>query len=456
MLPPLESQGYITTYSPCGDPAVSTLQERDFDVVLLCACYTGPKGLYVLSRARALQLDAQFIVLTDDKSIETAVTGMKLGALDYLMKPVNIEELLIRVERAVREKEMQREVARLRRREKRVNPAGIVGTSPGIQRVIDLVERVGPTNSSVLVLGETGVGKELVARALHELSPRNKKRFVPVSCSALPENLLESELFGHVRGSFTGAVSNRRGLFEEAEGGTVFLDEIEALSPAMQSKLLRVVEERTVQRIGAGHDVPVDFRLIAASNRDLEKMVEHGEFREDLYYRLNVFPIQVPPLRDRPDDVPLLVMHFRDRFVADNGRDYPQFAPAAIMSMAHHEWPGNVRQLRNFVERTLIMCSGKGETVIDLPDENGLGDEQFLARPAAEEWDLKRLESEYIAVVLERTGGNRNRAARILGIDRRTLYRKIRDLQTALPTYWALSAEIAHEASHLLGLTRII
>jgi DNA-binding NtrC family response regulator len=450
LLPPLERQGYSTTYSACGEPAVNTLRDQHFHVVLLCACYEGPKGLYVLTRVRALQLDAQFIVLTDDKCVATAVTAMKLGAFDYLIKPVNVDELLIRVERALQASENQREVARLRRHAKRINPAGIVGTSAAIRRVIDLVERVGPTNSSVLVLGQTGTGKELVARALHELSPRKERRFVPVSCSALPENLLESELFGHVRGSFTGAVSNRRGLFEEAEGGSVFLDEIESLSLGMQSKLLRVVEERTVQRVGASHDIPVDFRLIAASNRDLGEMVERGEFRDDLYYRLNVFPIHVPPLSERPDDIPLLVLHFRERFAENNEFKCPQFSPSAVMSLARYDWPGNVRQLRNYVERTLIMCAGKNEIVIEPPEASEGVNGNFLARPALEEWNLKRLEMEYIAVVLEATDGNRNRAARILGIDRRTLYRKIRELQSALPAYWAFSAELAFIQSIVL------
>ncbi|UCF20020.1 MAG: sigma-54-dependent Fis family transcriptional regulator [Gemmatimonadota bacterium] len=424
---PLERQRYVVDYSPCGPQAVEALLASRYDVVILCACGIGPKGLFVLSSVRALQLDAQFIVMTDDHSAHTAVEAMKLGAFDYLVKPVNVDEMLLRVERALESNRLEREVRGLRREVRGRNPAGIIGASAGIRRVIELVEQVAPTAASVLITGETGTGKELAARAVHELSPRSECRFVPVSCASLPETLLESELFGHVRGSFTGAVANRRGLFEEAAGGTAFLDEIEALSCSLQPKLLRVIEERVVQRIGANRETPVDFRLIAASNAKLESRVEEGRFRDDLFHRLNVFPICLPPLRERPEDIPLLAIHFRDLFAKRAGLPALDITEKAMGQLMAHDWPGNIRELRNCIERGLILCAKKDSLDIDLPYERDES-RSFLHVPLSQEWSLSRLADEYTRAVVEHTEGHRNRAARILGIDRRTLYRKIREL----------------------------
>ncbi len=426
----LESEGYAVAAAPCGDPAIHALQRGVYDVVLLCACMPGEDGLFVMLRARELQLDAQFIVLSEDNEIDTAVRAMQLGAADYVQRPLNLTELSMRVERALERGVINRELVHLRRRANIDRFAGIVGRSDAMRRMFDLIERVAPTRSSVLITGETGTGKELVARAIHELSPRRNKPWVPVSCSAVPEHLIESELFGHTRGSFTGAVTERRGLFEDAGGGTVFLDEIDALPLAMQSKLLRVVEERTIQRIGASHDIAVDFRLIAASNQDLAAQVHEGAFREDLYYRLNVFPIVLPPLRERRSDIPILAAHFRDAAAKTTGLDPLEFPPAMLRRMEQHDWPGNVRELRNYVERSLILSAGRAG-LEPLPLHNGSnGVGPRLETAVDERWSLERLEQEYIRVVLEHTRGNRNRAARFLGIDRRTLYRRIRELQS--------------------------
>lgn len=425
----LERQGYSVSYSPCGDPAIEALLAGRYDVVILCACAVGSKGLFVLDSSRGLQLDAQFIVLTDDGSVATAVEAMKLGAYDYLIKPVNTDELLIRVERSMECDRMKREIRSLRREVRGRNPAGIVGASAVMRKVLDLVEQVAPTAASVLITGETGTGKELVARAVHELSPRRDGRFVPVSCSALPETLLESELFGHVKGSFTGAVTNRRGLFEETAGGTAFLDEIEALAYPLQAKLLRVVEERTIQRVGANHFIPLDFRLVAASNADLEAKVEEGSFRDDLYHRLNVFPIHVPPLRERRQDIPLLVMHFRDLFARRAGLPALDIPEKTMERLMAYDWRGNIRELRNCVERGLILGAKRGALEIELPGEP-VESRSFLSLPLSQEWSLNRLAEEYTKAVVEHTGGHRNRAASILGIDRRTLYRKIRELSS--------------------------
>ena len=425
----LEAEGYSVATVSCGDPAVLALQRNSYDVVLLCACRPGEEGLFVLLRARELQLDAQFIVLAEDSELDTAVRAMQLGAADYVQRPLNLREISLRVARALERGIVNRELVHLRRQANIDKYAGIVGRSEPMRRVFDLIERVATTRSSVLITGETGTGKELVARAIHDLSPRRLKPWVPVSCSAVPEHLIESELFGHTRGSFTGAVTERRGLFEDAGGGTVFLDEIDALPIAMQAKLLRVVEERTIQRIGASHDIAVDFRLIAASNRDLAAQVNEGAFREDLYYRLNVFPIHLPPLCERRSDIPILAAHFRNRAAEASGLDPLEFSPGMLHRMEQYDWPGNVRELRNYIERSLILSAGK-DRLEPLPLYNGTnGGGPRLETAVDERWSLDRLESEYIRVVLEHTRGNRNRAARFLGIDRRTLYRRIRQIQ---------------------------
>jgi len=425
----LEVEGYAVFAACCGDPAIQALQRGLYDVVLLCACKPGEDGLFVLLRARELQLDAQFIVLAEDSELDTAVRAMQLGAADYVQRPLNLGELSLRIARALERGVINRELVHLRRHVRLDNFAGIVGRSEPMRRVFDLIERVAPMRASVLITGDTGTGKELAARAIHELSPRRLKPWVPVSCSAVPEHLIESELFGHTRGSFTGAVTERRGLFEDAGGGTVFLDEIDALPVPMQAKLLRVVEERTIQRIGASHDIAVDFRLIAASNRDLAVQVNEGAFREDLYYRLNVFPIHLPPLLERRSDIPILAAYFRDMAAKATGLDPLEFAPGMLGRMEQYDWPGNVRELRNYIERSLILSAGK-DVLAPLPLHNGAnGGGPRLESAVDERWSLDRLESEYIRVVLEHTRGNRNRAARFLGIDRRTLYRRIRALQ---------------------------
>ncbi len=426
----IRAEGYAVETSLCGAPALPALQAQMFDVVLLCACKPGEEGLFVLLRAREMQIHAQFIVLGEDGAVETAVRAMQLGAADYVMRPINVQELLVRIERALERSIIHRELAHLRRRAELDSFSGIVGQSEAMKRVFDLIERVAPTRASVLVTGETGTGKELVARAIHDLSPRHQRPWVPVSCSAVPEHLIESELFGHTRGSFTGAVAERRGLIEDAAGGTVFLDEIDSLPLPTQGKLLRVVEERTIQRIGAHHNIPVNFRLIAASNRDLPGQVEEGAFREDLYYRLNVFPVHLPALRERRSDIPILAIHFQDQAAKATGLDPLDIPWELLQRLERYDWPGNVRELRNYIERCLIVSAGK-RTMQGLP-LSGKGNADAgprLESAIDERWSLERLEEEYIRVVLRHTQGNRNRAAQFLGVDRRTLYRRIRQLE---------------------------
>ncbi len=425
----LEDEGYRVEAVVSGEEALEALDERLYNVVLLDLNLPGMHGLNVLSAAPSVQTDAQFIVMTAFGSVDTAVEAMKLGAFDYINKPFRTEELLLTLERAEEEADLRREVAQLRARVSGDATKRIIGKAPAMQRVFDLVERVAPTRASVLVVGETGTGKELVARSIHDMSDRSRKPFVAVNCSALPETLLETELFGHMKGSFTGAVQSKRGLFESAAGGTLFLDEISAVSPAIQVKLLRVLQERTIQPVGGREPIPVDFRLIAATNEDLAEHVERGTFREDLYYRLNVFPIRVPALRERREDIPVLANYFRVRFGEENGLEPPPLLPDTLSRMISYDWPGNVRELENFIERALIMHAGARSIPFEpqgTPWTSKSGHRDMIDRAREEQWDLERLEQEYILDVLDETHWHQGEAAKILGINRRTLYRKLK------------------------------
>jgi two-component system, NtrC family, response regulator PilR len=441
----LSRDGYTVEAVDTGEAALTHLSRELFDLVLLDLNLPGVDGMYVLSAAPALQTDAQFIVMTAFGSVDTAVEAMKLGALDYINKPFQTDELLLVLERAMHHKQA--------RREAKPRPVGrtgvfarIIGDSAPMQRVFEMVERVAPLRTSVLITGDTGTGKELIARAIHDLSPRAQAAFVPVNCSALPESLLESELFGHVKGSFTGAVANKRGLIEEASGGTIFLDEIATLSPAIQVKLLRLLQERQIKRIGGNHTTTVDFRLVAATNLDLGEEVEAGHFRADLHYRLNVFPIRLPSLLERRRDIPLLVQHFAERFSRENGLPAPVFTPETLARMMEYAWPGNIRELENFVERALIMHAGSPTVPFDAPLTTKPGswedtaDGDLLEVADEEQWSLGRLERNHICCILRRTGGHRANAARILGLHPRTLSRKLRqyDKEGVLPPDLAL------------------
>lgn len=423
----LREEGFRVSTVASGEAALKRLESTLFDVVLLDLNLPGMHGLNVLSAAPATQTDAQFIVMTAFGSVDTAVEAMKLGAFDYINKPFRTEELLLTLRRAVEETELRREVARLRARSRDSTRSRIIGKTPAMRRVFDLIERVAPTRANVLIIGETGTGKELVARAVHEASGRARRPFIPVNCSALAETLLESELFGHVKGAFTGAVQSRRGLVESAQGGTLFLDEVSTIPASTQVKLLRVLQERRVTPVGGTESLPVDFRLVSATNEDLEPRVQEGSFREDLYYRMNVFPIRVPPLRERQEDIPLLANAFRLRFAEENGMEAPPILPETLSRMMTYGWPGNVRELENAIERGLILHHGARS----LPFEptggpTGRGDRSLLERGEQEEWSLDRLEREYILEVLDSEGWHQGKAADRLGINRRTLYRKLK------------------------------
>jgi DNA-binding NtrC family response regulator len=423
----LDEEGFEVRRVGSGDEALRRLEAELFDVVLLDLNLPGMHGLNVLSAAPVTQTDAQFVVMTAFGSVGTAVEAMKLGAFDYLSKPFRTEELLLTLNRAIEETEVRRELARFRTRAPDGVRARIIGKSQAIERVFSLIERVAPTRATVLIIGETGTGKELVARALHDVSDRSRKPFIPVNCSALTETLLESELFGHQRGAFTGAIQSKRGVFEAAKGGTLFLDEVSTLAPSTQVKLLRVLQERKVTPVGSTDQVPVDFRLVAATNEDLTELVGDGRFREDLFYRLNVFPIQVPPLRDRKDDIPILANAFRLRFAEEHGLEPPPILRETLSRMMAHDWPGNVRELENAIERSMILHVGAKALPFEPPaagaTNRGGGDR--LTRARQEKWDLERLEREHILAVLEDVGWHQAQAADVLGINRRTLYRKL-------------------------------
>jgi DNA-binding NtrC family response regulator len=364
------------------------------------------------------------VILTAFATMETAIAAIRSGAYDYLSKPFRVDEIKLVVRRALEAQRLLRENRQYRQElRERYRPENLVGQSPPMVAVYKQVARVATLDTTVLVLGETGTGKELVARALHYASPRAERPFVVVDCTALPETLFESELFGHERGAFTGADTARRGLLETAEGGTCLLDEIGDLSAALQAKLLRVLQERAIRRVGGHATIPIDVRVIAATNRDLTKQVADGAFRDDLYYRLNVVTITVPPLRERRDDIPLLAQHFLEKYARATGRPIQGLAPATVDTLLAWHWPGNVRELEHAIERAVALAASGLLLPDDLPPEiRGGGRDRGL--PAGT-MTLEALKRWYVARVLEETGGNKVRAAELLGIDRRTLYRML-------------------------------
>ncbi|MDK2972662.1 MAG: hypothetical protein PWP23_2417 [Candidatus Sumerlaeota bacterium] len=413
-----------------GEEAIHLLNSDDIDVVVTDLRMDGIDGLGVLRHALAMNPAPAVIVLTAHGTIESAVDALKEGAFDYLTKPVNVKELRVLVEKAAEHRRLLRENFELRQQiDKRFGIEGMVGDSPEMQQLYQMIRQVGPTKATVLVQGESGTGKELVARALHQMSPRAKKDFVPVHCAALPETLLESELFGHERGAFTGAISRRPGRFEMANNGTLFLDEIGEIPLSMQVKLLRVLEQREIQRVGGNETIKVDVRLIVATNRDLEEEVAEGRFREDLYYRLKVVQIVSPPLRHRRSDIPVLAQHFLADFAKENGRPMPSLSREAIEMLQAYHWPGNVRELRNIMENTFVFLQGETVRAEDLPGTvktDAPAPADALTVPLG--LPLEEVETLYLKRTLSLVDGNRTRAAEVLGISRRTLQRRIKEL----------------------------
>jgi len=426
----LEEHGYRATIADGGGRALARLNEEDFAVVLTDLRMKDMQGLDLLAEAKRLYPNLNIILMTAFGSVETAIEAMKHGAYDYLIKPVKNEDLLRVIERAVREAALRREVTRLRQlvlREYSFHQ--ILGKSKAMGDVFDLIRRVADSPTNVLITGESGTGKELVAKAIHYNSDRRDAPFVPVNCAAIPDALLESELFGHVRGAFTDAKTDKRGLFEEAQHGTLFLDEISELPLMLQAKLLRAIQEREIRRVGATRPVPVHVRLIAATNLTLAEEVKTKRFREDLYYRLNVIEIRLPPLRERKEDIPLLVEAFLRRCCEAGKRDAKRLGEAALALLIDYHWPGNVRELENVIERAVTLA--RGDTILpeDLPPPiRGTRERRAIDEAVERTLPLAEVEKAYIRRILEKTGGNKFHTAQVLGIDRKTLYRKLAEI----------------------------
>ena len=410
--------------------ASSILEAQPVDVLLTDLRMPGDDGLKLLRRAGSLSNPPVSIMMTAYGSIENAVEAMKAGAYHYVTKPVNLDELDLIIGRALKSRKIEAENANLHEQlDQKFGLENLIGQSPSMLQMFDIIRQVAPTRASVLITGETGTGKELVAHALHNLSPRKAGPFVAVHAAALPTTLLESELFGHEKGAFTGAVERRAGRFEMADGGTIFLDEVGELEPAMQVKLLRVLEERRFERVGGNKTIEVDVRLVAATNRDLKKMVAEGKFRDDLFYRLSVVTVNLPPLRERRDDVPLLVTAFNRQYSEENNTPVRDITQEAINLLMAYDWPGNVRELRNAVEQMVVLARGERLTVRDIPAAIRSGADLTkisVVRPGVT-MTVEEAERQLIIQALKDTEGNRTKAAEKIGMSRRTLHRKLKE-----------------------------
>jgi DNA-binding NtrC family response regulator len=414
--------GWRAQGAATGEEALDLLARREFDVAVLDMMLPGMTGLDLLAKIKAGPTDCEVVMLTGQATVETAVAAMKAGAYDYVVKPFPLQELESLIERANERRKLAKENRQLKAVIARERiPASMIGTSPAMQEVFRLIERAGPSGKAILIQGESGTGKELVARALHQASHRADKPLVVINCAALPESLLESELFGHEKGSFTGAINAKQGLFEVADGGTLFIDEIGEMPGSLQAKMLRVLEDGSMRRIGSVKERRVDVRILAATNRNMSREVAEGRFREDLYYRINVMSLELPPLRKRLSDVPLLVRQFL-------GTGW-EIEPVAELALEHYSWPGNVRQLINAIERGKILADDGLIRLHDLPRE--VAEPQSPPETASElaTDDLAAMQRSKVVSVLRRVRGNKSHAAKVLGIERRKLYRLLERYQ---------------------------
>jgi len=427
----LEEHGYKVTLAQNGQEALKNLREGEYPVVLTDLRMKGIQGIELLAEIKRSFPDTNVVLMTAFGSVETALEAMKQGASDYLMKPVKNDDLLRVTERSFREALLRSEINRLRREvNKEYSFSQILGKSKPMREIFDLIRRVADSPTNILITGESGTGKELVAKALHYNSERKDGAFVAVNCAAIPEQLLESELFGHMRGAFTDAKVDKRGLFEEAAKGTLFLDEISELPLMLQAKLLRAIQEKEIRRLGANRSIAVDTRLIAATNLNLSEEVKAKRFREDLYYRLNVIEMRLPPLRERREDIPLLVDAFLKKFGQARGKDVKGVSESTLALLIDYAWPGNVRELENVIERAVTLSRGDKILPDDLPAtiQGSRGDRRVLDEAAEKMHPLHEIEKEYIKKILEKMGGNKYQAAQVLGIDRKTLYRKLGEM----------------------------
>ncbi len=420
----LREDGYQTAAVENGEKALERIRKERWDLILLDLKMPGMNGIEVLKEVKKINKELPVIIITAYATVDTAVEAMKIGACDYIAKPFNPEELGLVIKRVLDHQNLIKENIYLRKElKKSYTFRDLISRNPKMQEIFDLIKRVAKSDSTVFITGESGTGKELVARAIHSESHRKKGPFIVVNCAALTESLLESELFGHEKGSFTGAYTTKPGIFEFANHGTLFLDEVGEMGFHTQADLLRVLEEKKFRRVGGKRLIEVDVRIISATNKDLKKRVEQGKFREDLYYRLNVVPIHIPPLRERKEDIPLLSDYFLEKYCLKNRKEIKGFSEKAMEVLMNYDWPGNIRELENVIERTVVITRDKIIKPKDLPS--------FLRKEVREKFieegdrPLSQIEKEYISHVLEKNRWNIRRSAKILGIDRTTLYKKI-------------------------------
>lgn len=418
--------------------------EGDFDLIISDIKMPQIDGLEFTTQVKKIRPEIPVILITAFGSIETAIEAMRRGAFHYVVKPFKLSEMGVNVDRALEFRSLHRENRTLRDEVKRAQSMGqVIGKSSGMKAVFDLVTRVSHATANILITGESGTGKEMVAQLIHKSGPRAHQPFIAINCTAIPETLLESELFGHAKGSFTGAIQRKKGLFEEANGGTLFLDEIGDMNVTLQSKLLRVIQEKKVRAVGENIARDVDVRIIAATHKDLKAAIKDGRFREDLYYRLSVIPLMIPPLRHRKEDIPLLAEHFLRKYAAMNHSPVTGFTKMAMAKLLDLHWEGNVRELENVIERAVVLSEGNLIEEQQIPSPEAASAEQFFAGATNNFPTIEQLEKRYIALVLEKTGRRKDKAAQILGINRRTLYRKERE-------YGLISPEMADSENDVL------
>ncbi len=426
----LKEEGLEVIEASNGQEAIDLVSRHFYDLILMDIRMPVMDGMEALTRIKKISPAVPVIMMTAYGSINSAVEALKSGADDYLTKPLDMDELLLKVKKSLRYRQLEEE--NLLNRERlgmRFDFSNIIGKSPAMKELFETLTMVAPSDATVLLLGESGTGKEIVANALHQNSPRKDQAYIKVNCAALPETLLESELFGHEKGAFTGAMARKKGRFELADGGTLFLDEIGEMSPATQAKILRVIQEKEFEAVGGTKAIQVDVRIIAATHKDLETEVKEGRFREDLYYRLNVVPITIPPLRNRKEDIPLLAEHFLRISSQKNNRDIKSLEPRVLDDLVRYPWPGNVRELENIIERMVIMSRGDLILIQDLPRDLKAQPDGEMEATRFLGSSLKEIEKEVITKTLEQTEGNRTKAAVILGVTRKTLQNKIKEYE---------------------------
>jgi DNA-binding NtrC family response regulator len=423
--------GFLVDTAKNGQEAIEKVERETFDMVLTDLMMPEMDGMELLRIMKGTRPELPVIMMTAYGSIDNAVEAMKIGANDYITKPVDFKDLFMRISKVQQESLLIRENRLLRMEvRKKFEFSNLIGKSKKMQEVFSLIEKVAPSNSTVLIYGGSGTGKELVAKAIHYNSPRADHPFLPFNCGAIPETLVESELFGHTKGAFTGAIQAKKGLFEEANGGTLFLDEISTIPPSVQVKLLRVLQEKEVMKVGSTERTKIDVRLIAATNEDLEGLMKKGKFREDLFYRLHVFPIFLPDLKDRKEDIPLLAYHFLERYSKEAKKEIKGFSKEAMNLLLEYDWPGNVRELENAIERAVIMADKDYLTPNDFPKDLVQGVPALIKKGVKERKSLEEIKDEYIQQILKETNGNKRAAAEILKVNPRTLYRFEKKIQS--------------------------